>query len=68
MENNNHATLMALLKENDADDAERIRFNNDRVMFLNNELQRYGQARCFSLEDAEAAIEKVRSGIKGGAA
>lgn len=66
MTNNNHDTLMDLLKENDANHAERIRFNNDRLMFLNNQLQRYGVPRCFVLEDAEEAISKVRD--KGGAA
>lgn len=68
MTNNNHDTLMDLLKENDKDHAERIRSNNDRLMFLNNQLQRYGVARCFTLEDAEASISKVRDAIKGGAA
>ena len=65
MTNNNHDTLMALLKENDAEHVERIRSNNDRLMFLNNQLQRYGVARCFSVEDAEAAISSVRSANKG---
>ena len=68
MTNNNHDTLMALLKENDKDQVERIRSDNDRLMFLNNQLQRYGVARCFTLQDAEAAIRKIRSAIKGGAA
>lgn len=68
MTNNNHDTLMALLKENDADQADKIRSNNDRLFFLNNQLQRYGVPRCFNLEDAEAAISKVRAANKGGAA
>lgn len=66
MTNNNHDTLMDLLKESDADHAEKIRFDNDRLMFLNNQLQRYGVARCFTLLDAEAAISKIRDSIKGG--
>ncbi len=68
MTNNNHDTLMTLLKENDKDQAERIRSDNDRLFFLNNSLQRYGIARCFTLKDAEAAISKIRAAIKGGAA
>ena len=68
MTNNNHDTLMALLKENDADHADKIRSDNDRLMFLNNQLQRYCVARCFTLQDAEAAIRKIRAAIKGGAA
>ena len=59
---------MALLKENDAEHVERIRSNNDRLMFLNNQCQRYGIARCFTLSEAEAAISKIRSANKGGAA
>ena len=65
MTNNNHDTLMALLKENDKDQVERIRSDNDRLMFLNNQLQRYGVARCFTLSEAEEAISSVRSANKG---
>ena len=68
MTDNNHDTLMTLLKENDKDQVERIRSDNDRLFFLNNQLQRYGVARCFTLQDAEAAISKIRSANKGGAA
>ena len=68
MTDNAHDTLVTLLKENDKDHVERMRSNNDRLMFLNNQLQRYGVARCFTLAEAEQAISKVRSGIKGGAA
>lgn len=66
MTNNNHDTLMALLKENDKDHEERIRSTNDRLFFLNNQLQRYGVPRCFTIEDAEESISRVRSAIKGG--
>ncbi len=66
MTDNNHDTLMALLKENDADNADKIRSDNDRLFFLNNQLQRYGVARCFTLQDAEAAIRKIRAANKGG--
>ena len=59
---------MALLKENDADNADKIRSDNDWLFFLNNQLQRYGVARCFTLDDAEAAIQKIRAANKGGAA
>lgn len=68
MTNNSHAMLMDLLKENDKDQVERIRSDNDRLFFLNNQLQRYGVARCFTLEDAEAAIRKIRAANKGDAA
>ena len=68
MTDNNHDTLMALLKENDADNADKIRSDNDWLFFLNNQLQRYGVARCFTLDDAEAAIQKIRAANKGGAA
>lgn len=61
MENNNHAALMSLLIENDKDDAERIRFDNEKLMFLNNDLQRFGRARCFNLADAEQAIAALQN-------
>ena len=65
MTNNSHEMLMDLLKADDKDHADKIRSDNDRLFFLNNELQRYGIARCFTLKDAEAAISKIRSAIKG---
>ena len=55
---------MALLNEDDKD-VERMRSNNDRLMFLNNQLQRYALARCFTLAEAEQAISKIRDAIKG---
>ena len=66
MTNNNHEMLMDLLKSDDKDHAEKISSDNDRLFFLNNQLQRYGVARCFTLQDAEAAIRKIRAAIKGG--
>lgn len=68
MTDNNHETLMDLLKENSKGHAERIRSDNDKLFFLNNQLQRYGMPRCFSLNEAEAAISKIRAANKGGAA
>lgn len=68
MTNNSHEMLMDLLKADDKDHADKIRSNNDRLFFLNNQLQRYGVPRCFTLQDAEASISKVRAAIKGGAA
>ena len=68
MTNNSHEMLMDLLKENDKGHADKIRSDNDKLFFLNNQLQRYGVARCFTLDEAEAAISKVRAAHKGGAA
>lgn len=61
-DNNHHELLMSALKESDAAHAEKIRFDNDRLMFLNNELQRYGRPRCFALSDAEESLSKARAG------
>ncbi len=45
--------LMDLIKEHEENTAAEIRFNSDRIFFLNNQRQRLGLPRLFNLPENE---------------
>jgi len=49
----NKVSLMDLMKEHSLNNAAEIRFNSDRLFFLNNQRQRLGLPRMFDLPENE---------------